>query len=78
MKIYRFKFPKVSDGCRDYTISTFSVTAKNKKKAKAAAVEHLKKKIGAAINAISPEQAVRAATITIVARNVEIIVVCDE
>lgn len=76
MKIYRFDFPKVSDGYRDYIIFTLDVTAKNKKKAKATVVEYLKKKIGAAINAISPEQAVRAATITVVARNVEIIEVC--
>ena len=78
MKIYRFVFPKVSDGCRDYTISTLDVTARNKKKAKEAAVGHLKKKIGAAINAISPEQAVRAAVITVVARNVEIVEVRSE
>ncbi len=78
MKIYRFKFPKVSDGCRDYTISTLDVTAKNKRKAKEVVVDHLKKKIGAAINAISPEQAVRAAAITVVARNVEIVTVHEK
>lgn len=75
LKTYRFVFPRISNCCRNYTIETLEVAAKNKKKAKKIAVDYLKKYMGAAINAISPEQAVRAAEITRVARDVEITVI---
>ncbi len=64
VRMYRFIFPKMSDGLRDFTLDDVIVTAKTKKEAKKRAAVHLQKKMGAAGNAMTPEQAVEIAKIT--------------
>ncbi len=64
LRIYRFSFPKMSDSYRDFTLNDVIVTAKSKKEAKKYAMAYLRENMGAAINAMTPEQAVAKAKIT--------------
>ncbi len=45
MKIFRFVFPQMSDGLRDFKIESLDFTAKNKRQAKKDATAYLKTKI---------------------------------
>lgn len=72
LKMFRFTFPKMSDGMRDFTIASFDVTAVTLEQAKKDAALHLAANMGAAENAKTPEQAVEAAKIELVAVNVTI------
>lgn len=73
LKIFRFTFPKMSDGMREFTIASFDVTAVTLERAKKDAARHLKKNMGAAENAATPEQAVKVAEIKLIAVNVMIV-----
>jgi hypothetical protein len=73
LKIFRFTFPKVSDGMRDFTIASFDITTATIEDAKKDAIVYLETNIGAAVNAVTPEQAVERATIELVAANVMIV-----
>lgn len=73
LKIFRFTFPRVSDGMREFTIASFDVTAATEADAKKDAATHLVACMGAVGNVVTPEQAVAVATIKVVAENVIII-----